>query len=164
VSAEDLTTSMQSLRNNRQALFLPEASDYIAGSGEESHRLVKSVKSSEFVRGLQHEAQQKSLAIHVGVHEPGEDRQRIKNTVLWINEQGEIAQRYQKIHLFDVEIKNGPILKESKWVHNCLCEKWTSIALTLCQRYVEAGKEIMPPFDTPVGKVASMICFDVIHS
>lgn len=68
------------------------------------------------VRGLQEEARREKLAIHVGVHEPGLDANRVKNTVLWINEKGEIAHRYQKIHLFDVNIKDGPVLKESKCV------------------------------------------------
>ena len=95
-------------------MFLPEASDYIATTGEESLSLARSATDSDFVRGLQQEAKQASVAIHVGVHEPGDSPQKIKNTVLWINEQGDIAHRYQKIHLFDVDIKDGPVLKESK--------------------------------------------------
>jgi predicted amidohydrolase len=98
----------------RQALFLPEATDYIASSGEESSRLVKPVHESEFVLGLRDEARREKLPIHVGVHEPGLDPHRVKNTVLWIDERGEIAQRYQKVHLFDVDIKGGPVLKESQ--------------------------------------------------
>lgn len=98
----------------RQALFLPEASDYIASSGPETVSLVKPVDKSEFVLGLREEARREKLPIHVGVHEPGLNAAKVKNTLLWINEQGEIAQRYQKIHLFDVDIKDGPVLKESK--------------------------------------------------
>ncbi|GAB1316477.1 Carbon-nitrogen hydrolase [Madurella fahalii] len=131
----------KAVKAGAKALFLPEASDYIAGSGEETVRLVKPVHESEFVQGLREDARREKLLIHVGVHEPGLDTHRVKNTVLWINEQGEVAQRYQKIHLFDVDIKDGPVLKESK--------------------SVEPGNEILPPFDTPVGKVASTICFDL---
>ena len=69
---------------------------------------------SEFVLGLQDEARREALPIHVGVHEPGLGANKVKNTVLWIDERGQIAQRYQKIHLFDVDIKDGPVLKESK--------------------------------------------------
>lgn len=124
-----------------KALFLPEASDYIASSGPETVALVKSVEDSEFVKGLQEEARLAKLPIHVGVHEPGNAPGKVKNTLLWIDHHGNIAQRYQKIHLFDVEIKDGPVLKES-----------------VC---VEPGMNILPPFDTPVGKVASTICFDL---
>lgn len=111
------------------------------------------MQESEFVLGLQEEARREKLPIHVGIHEPcsssnsssqtseSEQQQRIKNTVIWINEQGEIAHRYQKIHLFDVDIKDGPVLKESQ--------------------SVEPGMKIEPPFETAVGRVGAMICFDV---
>ena len=63
---------------------------------------------------MREEARREKLPIHVGIHEPGIDPLKVKNTVLWIDEKGEITQRYQKIHLFDVDIREGPVLKESK--------------------------------------------------
>jgi predicted amidohydrolase len=51
------------------------------------------------------------------VHEPApaqEGEKKVKNTLLWIDEEGNITQRYQKIHLFDVDIKGGPSLRESR--------------------------------------------------
>ncbi|PLB46747.1 carbon-nitrogen hydrolase [Aspergillus steynii IBT 23096] len=123
-----------------KALFLPEASDYIGSSAAESVSLVRSVQESEFVLGLQKEARQANLHINVGIHEPAPDG-RVKNTLVWIDEKGVISQRYQKIHLFDVDIKDGPVLKESS--------------------SVEKGMEIVPPFETPVGRVGLSICFDL---
>ncbi|OOF95752.1 hypothetical protein ASPCADRAFT_168340 [Aspergillus carbonarius ITEM 5010] len=123
-----------------KALFLPEASDYIASSPAESTSLVRSVQDSEFVLGLQKEAKLANLHINVGIHEPAANG-RIKNTLIWIDEKGDITQRYQKIHLFDVEIKDGPVLKESA--------------------SVEKGMEILPPFETPIGRVGLSICFDL---
>lgn len=65
----------------------------------------------------------------------------MKNTLIWIDEKGEITQRYQKLHLFDVEIKGGPVLKESN--------------------SVEPGSAILPPFSTVLGSMGLMICFDL---
>jgi hypothetical protein len=53
-----------------KALFLPDASDYIASSPAETISFVKSVNDSLFVRGIQDEAKAHSLAINVGIHEP----------------------------------------------------------------------------------------------
>ena len=81
------------------------------------------------------------LPINVGIHEPAEGGKRVKNSLIWIDEKGEITQRYQKLHLFDVDIKGGPVLKESN--------------------SVEPGSEIVRPFETAIGKVGMMICFDL---
>lgn len=63
------------------------------------------------------------------------------NSLVWINEDGQIEHRYQKLHLFDVDIPGGPTLKESN--------------------SVEKGTEILAPFSTAVGNVGLLICFDV---
>ncbi|KAK5737540.1 Carbon-nitrogen hydrolase [Elasticomyces elasticus] len=125
------------------AVFLPEASDYIGGSPEESLSLCQPASKSLFLLGLQEEARKHKIPISVGVHEPSDnpDSKRIKNTLLWINEKGEIANRYQKLHLFDLEMENGPNMRESNTI--------------------EPGNEILPPFDSPLGKLGSMICFDL---
>ncbi|EEH41551.2 hydrolase [Paracoccidioides lutzii Pb01] len=124
-----------------KALFLPEASDYIATSPSETVSLAQPVQRSAFVLGLQKEARESKIPINVGIHEPAQGGEKVKNTLIWIDEVGEITQRYQKLHLFDVDIKDGPVLKESK--------------------SVEKGMGILPPFFTPVGRVGLSICFDL---
>lgn len=65
----------------------------------------------------------------------------MRNSLIWIDEEGKITKRYQKLHLFDVEIKAGPVLRESK--------------------SVEPGNDIVRPFETVLGRVGLMICFDL---
>ncbi len=99
---------------------------------------------SEFVYGLEKAARQNQIAIHVGIHDRGADHNnKVKNCSIWIDEDGEFISKswYQKIHLFDVDIEDGPYLKESD--------------------IIEEGREIKPPFDTPIGRVGTAICFDV---
>lgn len=126
-----------------KVVFLPEGADYIGSSPDETQSLCTSAEKSKFLKGLQEEAKKHSIPISVGAHEPSDDpnSKRLKNTLLWIDEQGQISQRYQKLHLFDLDVEGGPKLKESD--------------------IMEPGPEILPPFDTAIGKVGSMICFDL---
>ncbi|MCJ1340885.1 Carbon-nitrogen hydrolase [Bachmanniomyces sp. S44760] len=131
----------QAVEAGAQALFLPEASDYITSTPKEMTTLVQNLETSEFVKGLQYEACSANLLICVGVHEPVEDAMKVKNTLIWINGAGNITQKYQKLHLFDVTIQGGPMMMESE--------------------NVEQGLSILPPFETPVGRVGLTICFDL---
>lgn len=105
--------------------------------------LCQDVSKSLFVRGLQDAARENALSINVGIHEPTEPpSKRIRNTLIWIDKDGKIVHRYQKLHVFDIDLRpDGPHLKESD--------------------STEPGREIVPPHSTPVGKVGSLICFDL---
>lgn len=125
-----------------KALFLPEASDYISHSAEETRSLVLSLEDSPYVQGLKKEAKENKIAITAGIHEPGDGKSgKIKNTSIWIDQDGEITGRYQKLHLFDMNLTNGPKARESDTF--------------------EEGMEIVPPVETSVGLVGMMICFDL---
>ena len=76
-----------------------------------------------------------ALAINVGIHVPMSNG-KLANRSCWINEKGGIEAYYDKLHLFDYGS-----LKESN--------------------SVEAGKQIVAPVETVVGRVGLMICFDV---
>lgn len=123
------------------ALFLPEASDYIASNPAQSLSLAQPTSTSPFVQGLLSAARTHRLPLCVGIHEPSTTSQKVQNTLLWIDETGTIAHRYQKLHLFDVDIADGPVLKESNGV--------------------ERGSRIEDPIATPLGKVGLLICFDL---
>lgn len=136
-----------------RVLFLPEASDYIAGTAEQSVALAQPVETSEAIQSGVRAALRELPAgavrpcVSIGVHEPSDSnpieggKKRLKNTLLWFDSNGQLLHRYQKIHLFDVDISNGPILKESN--------------------SVEPGNAVLPPFDSPIGKIGSAICYDI---
>lgn len=69
--------------------------------------------------------------------------ERVFNTHLMIDPCGVIKGRYEKLHLFDVDLKGsgGPTLLESQ----------TTIP----------GRVLVPPIDTDVGKVGLLTCYDL---
>jgi predicted amidohydrolase len=95
------------------------------------------MEDNPLVIGLQWAAKESKLAINVGIHVLANGK--ILNRSCWINEHGYIVSFYDKLHLFDYGA-----LKESN--------------------SVEAGKKIVPPVDTIVGRVGLTICFDVSGS
>ncbi|KAJ2892901.1 carbon-nitrogen hydrolase [Zalerion maritima] len=137
-------------RGKTQVLFLPEASDYIASSPEESLSLAQDESSSRFVTGLCDAAREHGVGISVGIHVPAgtsaatietatENVPKLFNRLVYIAPNGAVdaAATYDKLHLFD-----RGALQES--------------------RTVEAGKDgLTAPFPTPAGRVGPLICFDV---
>lgn len=63
------------------------------------------------------------------------------NSHVLVDDHGSIAAVYRKIHLFDIDVKDGPQLKESDGTI--------------------PGDQIVPPVPTPVGNVGLAICYDV---
>lgn len=104
------------------------------------------------MRGLQAAAQQHSIHVHVGIHVPvsvkpsssstatSDTTTKLLNRTIWIQPTGAIdpAHNYDKLHLFDYAKAN---LRESA--------------------HTQAGTALTPPFDTPVGRIGSLICFDL---
>ncbi|KAI0601778.1 carbon-nitrogen hydrolase [Biscogniauxia sp. FL1348] len=142
-----------------KVLFLPEASDYIATSATESLSLARPMSTSPFVTGLQSAAAQHSIGIHVGIHvpvsvcvplspqppsptsptpTPTSTTTKLYNRTIYITPQGALLEpsTYDKLHLFDYGA-----LRESA--------------------SVQGGSRFAPPFDTPVGRLGSLICFDL---
>lgn len=125
-------------------LFLPEASDYIASSAQESLSLAVPQAQSPFVLGLQEAAREHGCGVHVGIHDlaatqgSGGAERKLLNRALYIDQEGRIdpATTYDKLHVFD---------------YGSLRESAT----------VQAGSRLTPPFPSPVGRIGSLICFDL---
>ncbi|KAI0873659.1 carbon-nitrogen hydrolase [Hypoxylon argillaceum] len=150
-------------------LFLPEASDYIGTSAQESLSLARPVATSPFVTGLQAAAAQHSIAVHVGIHVPVAVKSagpgstasnpvlasiaqseeaasstntpsttKLYNRTIYIAPTGALvpSASYDKLHLFDYAT-----LRESA--------------------STQAGTRLIPPIASPIGRLGSLICFDL---
>ena len=72
------------------------------------------------------------------------DDKRVHNSHVIVNDSGDIVEVYRKIHLFDVDVKDGPRLKESEGAI--------------------PGDKIAPPVPTPVGNVGLAIVSFRVHN
>lgn len=126
-------------------VFLPEGFDYIGSSREETLQLSESL-DGETISRYTHLARKLDVWLSLGgFHEQGHNwktDRRIYNSHIIINGQGEIVSVYRKTHLFDVELSSkGVSLKES--------------AFTI------PGPRLVPPVQTPIGKVGLGVCYDL---
>jgi predicted amidohydrolase len=75
-----------------------------------------------------------------GFHESSPNSDKCFNTSVYLGQDGTIKAMYRKIHLFDVNIKDGPTLQES--------------------RQTEAG-ELAVVVDASFGRMGLTVCYDV---
>jgi hypothetical protein len=66
--------------DNLKAVFLPEASDFIARNGAETVKITKqagSIQQNEFIKGLQEQAVESNVSITAGVHLPTDSESHV---------------------------------------------------------------------------------------
>ncbi|XP_043953282.1 deaminated glutathione amidase [Gambusia affinis] len=126
-------------------VFLPEGFDYIGSSREETLSLSEPLGGDIISRYTQLARKLDVWLSLGGFHERGHDWEndrRIYNSHVIINNKGDILSVYRKSHLFDVELpEKGVSLKES--------------AFTI------PGGSLVPPVQTPIGKVGLGVCYDL---
>lgn len=123
--------------------FFPEACDYLADNKKDIIAMAQPLNGS-IISSYKEIAKENKIWLSLGgLHEAlDDDKNRISNTHVVINSEGEIASIYRKIHLFDMDNKTtGVRLMESD--------------------YVLAGQKIEPPISTPAGKLGLSICYDM---
>ncbi|CCA73038.1 probable NIT2-nitrilase [Serendipita indica DSM 11827] len=131
---------------NAKLVYLPEAADYIAPTNT-VYDLAAQLPDHVFVQRIKMEARSSRIWVGVGVHErpetPLSSERRVFNTHLLIDDTGDIKGRYEKLHLFDVDLKGsgGSTFLES--------------ASTV------PGRNMTPPVKTPAGQVGLLTCYDI---
>lgn len=125
-----------------KVVFLPECFDYVGENNEQSLSLAATLESTR-MQVFCNLAKELGVWLSLGgFHERGPpDDKRLYNSHVMVDDNGAITAVYRKIHLFDIDVKDGPKLKESD----------STIS----------GDQIVPPVPTPVGNVGLAICYDV---
>ena len=95
----------------------------------------------ETTERLAAKAKQHAIWLHCGsIFERVEGNDKLYNTSVLLSPAGEIAEKYRKIHLFDVNVESGPSFMESNTK--------------------QAGVDIVVA-PTPLGNIGLSICYDM---
>ena len=118
----------------------PEMTNILAARREQLFAAIVEEQSDAALAGLRELARQLGIYIHVGSLAIRISSERAANRGFLIDRTGEIAARYDKIHMFDVDLGNGESYRESN-----------------NYRAGEAGVLA----DLPWGRLGVTICYDL---
>jgi len=126
-------------------VFLPECFDYVESSKELTAEKAEPIDGPLITRYRQVASENKiwlSLGgFHRRVIEP-DSNVKMYNSHIIIDDNGEIRLCYDKTHLFEIYMsKQNTTLKESE--------------------YISYGQQLCLPIETPIGTLATSICFDM---
>jgi len=123
-------------------LFTPEMCGLLDQNRKRSAAHIVPENDSGSLQVIAQAAKCAGIAVHLGsLGLASEDRDKNINRALYIDANGNIAARYDKIHMFDVQLANGETWKESN--------------------AYEPGREVVTVDDTPLGRLGLTICYDV---
>lgn len=132
-----LVLAREAVEAGAEVLFLPE---YASGFKVDSGRFAPPVaveESNPYLNAMQQFAEQNDVWVHAGsVAVPAPDG-KIFNCSFVIDRDGEVAARYRKIHLFDIQLSASEVYRESDVVspgnEACLLEtEWGALGCTIC--------------------------------
>jgi deaminated glutathione amidase len=123
-------------------LFTPEMSGLLDSNGARAAPNVVDEAKDPVLARVRAAAAHAGIWVHVGslAVKSDSDEARWANRAFVIDAQGEIAARYDKVHLFDVDLPTGESWRESS-------------------RYVPGQGTAL--VDTPLGKLGLSICYDM---
>ncbi len=122
-------------------LFTPEMSGMLDRDRERAMAKARPEADDEVLAAVRAAAIDAGIWVHLGSLALKGDGGKLVNRGFVIDDSGEIRARYDKIHLFDVDLPTG--------------ESWRESAM------YEAGCEAVVVPDTPVGKLGLTICYDL---
>jgi predicted amidohydrolase len=122
-------------------LFTPEMSGMLDRDRERALSKARVEAEDPVLAAVRTAAKDAGIWVHLGSLALKGEGGKLVNRGFVIDSQGEIRARYDKIHLFDVDLPTG--------------ESWRESAM------YEAGRDAVVVPDTPVGKLGLTICYDL---
>jgi predicted amidohydrolase len=121
-------------------LFTPEMSGLLDRKRERGRESIRSEGEDVVLYAVREAARRAGLWVHIGSLAIAREDGKWANRAFVIDDEGEIRARYDKMHMFDVDLASGESWRESN-------------AYT-------AGDAVVT-VDTPLGRLGLAICYDV---
>ena len=131
----------QAAESGAAMLFTPEMSGLLDRDAERAAHNVRLEENDEVLAAARDAAHKHGIWVHVGSLAIRTESRQLANRAFVIDPRGEIRARYDKIHLFDVDLPTGESWRESNVYRH--------------------GSEAVVVNGTPVGKLGLTICYDI---
>jgi len=122
-------------------LFTPEMSGVLDRDAERAAHNVRLEENDEVLAAIREAASKHGIWVHIGSLAVRTEGRQLANRAFVIDPRGEVRARYDKIHLFDVDLPTGESWRESN--------------------VYKHGSEAVIVDGTPVGKLGLTICYDL---
>ena len=122
-------------------LFTPEMSGMLDGDRQRAGQSIKSESEDPVLAAVRHSARENGIWVQLGSLALRGSDEKFVNRAFVVDDKGEIRGRYDKIHLFDVDLPNG--------------ESWRESAV------YQGGDRPELVRGTPVGDLGLTICYDL---
>ena len=124
-----------------EMLFTPEMSGLLDRDSARAARNLRAEDQDEVLAACREAAHRHRIWLHIGSLGILTDSGKVANRGFIIDREGEIRARYDKLHLFDVDLPTGESWRESN--------------------VYAAGSGVVLVNGTPVGKLGLTICYDL---
>jgi predicted amidohydrolase len=124
-----------------EILFTPEMSGLLDRDSTRAAQNLRSEEDDEVLERCREAARRHRIWLHLGSLAVLVDTGKVANRAFVIDREGEVRARYDKIHLFDVDLPTGETWRESS--------------------VYSAGSGAVLLNGTPVGKLGLTICYDL---
>jgi predicted amidohydrolase len=124
-----------------EILFTPEMSGLLDRDSGRAAKNLRSEDEDEVLAALREAARRYGIWLHIGSLAVLVEDGKVANRGFVIDREGQIRARYDKLHLFDVDLPTGESWRESN--------------------VYSAGKGVVLVNGTPIGKLGLTICYDL---